>query len=224
MSNQPQGPFQAYPQYPGANAAPEKRPVPQSVRRAFYAMLAGAGLQLVGIAVGLSQGAQLRDKLRTQHPLFTDNQINSASTLAMAVIAFSGAIDIGLWIWMAYANRSGHNWARIVATVFFGISCMTLIIDITLSSTGVLGGTSAASPVSTGVGVITWLVGLFALIMLWSKQSSEFFKPQPSAVQPYPYGQPGPYPGMQPPLPPTQQAPYGAPQPPTNPWDTPPHS
>ena len=230
------GQFPAYPQYPGQGGMPAKPPVPQTVQNAFYLLLAGAGLELLAVIVGLASTSKIRDSIRTNNPDFTDTQVNNAAHAGEAILVVVGLIEIGLWIWMAFANRAGKNWARILSTVFFGFSCLGLLITLAASSSSTF-ASSNASGFSVAIGVVAWLVGLLIIIMLWRKASGAYFKPQfgpggPGYPYPYPYAAPGQQPMQQPmpqQMPPTgagpQQSPYGAPQqeqPPADPWSNPP--
>lgn len=209
------GPYPAYPQYPGQTGMPAKPPVPQTVQNAFYLMLAGAGLQLVSIIVGFATISKIRDQIESQHPDFDTTQVDNAVHVGLVFAAVIGLIEVGLWIWMAFANRAGKNWARITGTVFFGISCLGFIALVAASSGSGPFSTEKASPVGVIVGVLAWLVGLVTVILLWNKQSGQYFKPPqfgPGVGYPYPYAMPGqqpmpPQPGMQPQ--PGAQQPYG---------------
>jgi hypothetical protein len=213
------GQFPAYPQYPGQVGMPAKPPVPQTVQNAFYLMLAGAALQLVsGIAV-LGSTSKIRDTVRSQHPDFTTTQVDNAVHAGVAIAIVGVLIGMGLWIWMAFANRAGKNWARITGTVFFGIDCLSLLVGLAASSSSTM-NTTKDSGFSVAVGILIWIVGLVTVILLWNKQSSAYFKPGQYGPgggvpqYPYPYGDPSQQP----------QPPYGAapPQQPTDPWSNPP--
>ncbi len=65
----------------------------------------------------------------------------------------------------AWANRRGRNWARIVSGVFFGINTLDLIVSFT--QVHVL-----ASLIGS---IVVWLVGLGAIILLFSKESGPYF-------------------------------------------------
>lgn len=214
------GPYPAYPQYPGQTGMPAKPPIPQTVQNAFYLMLAGAALQLVGMIVGFTAISKIKDAIRKQNLGYTDTQVNNAARIIIVGIVIVGLIEIGLWIWMAFANRSGKNWARITATVFFGLSCVFLIIGLAGSAASPT-GTAKASAFSVVVSVLSWLVGLAAIIMLWNKQSGPYFKPPQFGVggpgYPYPYAMPG-----QQPMPPAPGQPGPPPQQPADPWSNPP--
>jgi hypothetical protein len=219
------GQFPAYPQYPGQ---PGKPPIPKTVQNAFYLMLAGAALELVSTLVSIGSTSNLRDRFRAQNPGFTDTQVNNAVHAGVASAVVSVLIGIGLWIWMAFANRAGKNWARITGTVFFGIECLSLLATLAASSTSTF-STIKASGIAVALSVLMWLVGLVTVILLWNKQSGPYFKPpqfvvgSPGYPYPYPYGVPGQQP--MPPMGAGPQQPYGAPpqgQPPADPWSNPP--
>src|ERR1700738_1008631 len=72
------GQFPDYPQYPGQGAMPAKPPIPKTVQNAFYLMLAGAALQLLGVVVGLASTSKIRDSIRTNNPGYTSTQVDTA--------------------------------------------------------------------------------------------------------------------------------------------------
>lgn len=231
MSDPQPGP---YPQYPGGGGmppAPAKPPLPDTVRYAFYLMLAGAALSAIGLLAGLAQIGQIREGLaesmRETNPAVTQETIDAAVTASMVGVVIIGLVGIGLWIWMAFANKAGKNWARITGTVFFGIAAFFTVLGLLFSASGA--GASMGST-ETGLGtvinILSLLVGLAVVILLWHRGSSHHFKPaesgygyQPPGQAPgYPYPPSGPAPGQ---TAPPQAAP---PQPPQyrDPGDMPP--
>lgn len=213
MSYQPPGP---YPVFPGTTGMPPKPPIPQTVQRAFVLMLVGAGLEIVNVILSLLFQHQVQQKIQQAIDTGTTTSTTSFND---ASAVFGGVIGIGLWVWMALANRRGHNWARITGTVFFGISCLAVLVDIAAFAVigkWLGGGVLAIVAVEA---LVSWLVGLVAVILLWNRRSSEFFQPR---MPVYPMGGPGygyPYPGQIPGAPTN----WVQPQQPTNPWDAPPN-
>jgi hypothetical protein len=128
---------------------------PQSIQRAVMLMYAGAGLEVLG--------------------LIFDLIIRRGSTAS----GIPGAIiGVGLWIWMARANQAGKNWARITSTVFFGIDCLGLLLI--LVGVGVLMHSVSSSAkivlvASVVAGLITWAIGLVTIVLLWGRESSEYY-------------------------------------------------
>lgn len=220
-----------YPQYPGGGGmppAPAKPPVPDTVRNAFFLMLAGAAIQVLGILVLFTQTDAIRDAVReslSDQPGVSESTVDAGVTLGITLGVVFGLIGAGLWVWMAYANRAGKNWARITGTVFFGIATLGVLSNLASSANSAMAGSSTG--LGTAVSVINWLIGLAVVILLWNKKSSAFFKPQDQygyGYQPpqdpnYPYPSSGPAPGQTPP-PPAGPPPAGPP--PQGPGDMPP--
>ena len=211
--------YPSFPQYPGSEtglpAVPPAPPVPSSVRNAFFCMIAGAAWQVVSVVVAVTQVGSIKSELRTKFPDDTPDKINSLANAAVVFVVVAALIGAALWIWMAFANRSGKNWARITGTVFFGISTLSVISDLAGAGAGSSGTKPTAGELV--VAVIGWLIGLAAVILLWSKASGPYFKQRgnPYAAAPYPMAppQPGqPYLGQQPPSETPQQYPQQYPQ------------
>lgn len=213
------GQYPAYPQYPVSAPAP-KPPVPDTVRTAFTLMLLGAALEIVGVIVTATQLSSIENAIAANDPNLTPSQLQTARDIGVGAAFVGAAIGMGLWIWMAFANRAGHNWARITGTVFFGIN--TLSVLVALSGAGTTGKAETAA--GKIVAAIGWLIGLATVILLWNKKSGAYFKPP--LMPGYGYGNPYPYPapGQGYPAPGPQQ-PYGTPPPdgqPQDPWNLPP--
>src|SRR5215472_14658663 len=157
-----------YQPYPGAGQMPEPvRPdPPESVLTAVKLMYAGAVVSAISLVVGLVTIGSLRTALRNAYPTFTSSQLHTVEVTTVVFIVIIGLIGIGLWIWMAMANKRGGNWARITATVFFGLNTLSL-----------LAGFARPEPLASRlVALLIWLIGLGAIIMLWRSESTTFFK------------------------------------------------
>jgi hypothetical protein len=83
-------------------------------------------------------------------------------------------IASGLWLWMAWANKSGRPWARMTATVFFGLLTAGDLADLIKFLT---------EGISLAIGVVLflsfllvyWLAGLCAVVLLWQRSSSDYY-------------------------------------------------
>jgi hypothetical protein len=169
--------YQAYPDgvQPSAPYGQPGSPLPQSVARAVRVMYAGAVASLIGISIDLATAGSLRARLVTINngAKLTPAQVTDTEHLAIGALVVTGLIGAALWYWMAQNNRAGKGWARIVATVLFGIDTLGVIADID--------GTSAlAGTVATRIfGIVVWLIGLAAVILLWQRASSDYFRGSP---------------------------------------------
>jgi hypothetical protein len=156
--------------YPSAGQMPEPvRPgPPPSVVRAVQLMYAGAVVSAISLIVGLATVSSLRSSLHKSDPSLTPTQLHNLQTVVVAGSVFIGLVSIGLWVWLALMNKAGKAWARVVATVLFGLDTIFLL----------LGLARAGAAAGTLVSILTWLIGLGAVILLWRKDSSAYFAPQ----------------------------------------------
>jgi hypothetical protein len=165
-----------YDPYPSSPApAPEPEPShaepPPSVRNAVRLMYAGAALSAIVVIVTLVSIGSLKANILAHYPHYTATQRHNAEIAAVVTSIIGGVIAIALWLWMAWANGRGRNWARIVAAVFFGINTLDLLVS--FARVHAVG--------SLIVGILVWLVGLGAIVFLFSKESSAFFASQRAA-------------------------------------------
>jgi hypothetical protein len=159
-----------YQPYPSAGQAPEPASPtpPPSVVMAVRLMYAGAVVSAVSLVVGLTTVSSLRTALHKSRPSLTPSQLHDLQTIVVVGSVVIGLISIGLWVWMALMNKAGKSWARIVATVLFGLDTLFLL----------LGVARAGAAASSLVSILIWLIGLGTVILLWRKDSSEYFTAQ----------------------------------------------
>lgn len=105
-----------YPEQPPYGAPVPSEP-PSSIRTAVTLMYIGAALSLLWTVLVLPQRAMLREQLEGQEldvdPADLDTVVNSFVTFLVII----GLLSVALWLWMAFANRRGRPWARVVATI-----------------------------------------------------------------------------------------------------------
>lgn len=158
-----------YQPYPSAGQGPvpqQPGPPPRSVETAVKFMYAGAALSAIEIIIGLTTISSLRSAIRTRYPSYSASQIHTAEIAGVTGVVVIGLIAVGLWLWMAWANRAGKNWARIVASVLFALDTISFLI-------------SLAQPHATVgllMGILVWLAGLGAIMFLWQRESSAYFQ------------------------------------------------
>ena len=163
----PQGspvPYQPAPGWP-TPAARARPGIPGPVLTAVRLMYAGAAVSFVNVVVSLAAINQIKTVFEAQHPL-AQGAAQGIATLAAAAVIIGGAVAIGVWLTLASASRKGRSWARTAGTILFGLDTIWLL--------GTLG--KANIPVIKTFGVLIWLIGLMALISLWRRQSSGYFR------------------------------------------------
>jgi hypothetical protein len=158
-----------YQPYPTGGEGPVPQPdapAPQQVQTAVKLMYAGAALSAIEIILGLVTIGSLRSAIHSAYPNYTDSQIHTAEVVGIASAIVIGAIAVGLWLWMAWANGRGRSWARIVATVLFALNTIDLLTLIARPHT----------VSSLLFAVLVWLAGLGAIYFLWQRDSSAYFQ------------------------------------------------
>jgi hypothetical protein len=101
----------------------------------------------------------------------TASQFNSGFAATLALVSVLGLISVGLWILVARGSRNGKDWARATGSVLFGLDTLALLIG--PEDMGIRGPEATVSRIFVG---IVWLIGLAAIVYLWRKDSSAFFK------------------------------------------------
>jgi hypothetical protein len=159
-----------YQPYPGGSQVPETAPpaaAPTSVTRAVQVMYVGAAASLIGIIITVVDRHAIRTALANNNHKLTASQLNTDYHAAIGVAIVGGLIGVGLWIWMAFMCKAGRSWARIVSTVFFGIETLELAVGSARTGSG------GAVRI---YGIVIWLIGLVAVIFLWQRPSTQFFR------------------------------------------------
>jgi len=160
--------YQPYPTS-GQTPEPQQRPTaPSSVQTAVKLMYAGAALSLIELVVSLVTISSLKSAILKKFPHYTSAQVHSAEVAIVVGVVIEAVIAIGLWLWMARASAAGRNYARITGTVLFVVYTLFLLLDLRRPSVGI----------GLIFSLLVWLAGLGAVIMLWRRESSEFFTPR----------------------------------------------
>ena len=163
-----------YQRFPGdAAQPPESAPLvnaPQSILRAVRVMYVGLAASLLGIVIDMTTLSSTRSEILKRNPGYTATQVNNAEHLEIGLFIAGGLIGAALWLWMAQSCRAGKGWARVVSTVFFGIDTLSALIGVAAAQGG---------GITRIYGFVVWVIGLIAIILLWQRSSSDFFRAAP---------------------------------------------
>jgi hypothetical protein len=157
-----------YQPYPTGAELPEveKPLVPAQVKHAVTAMYVGAAATVAGVVIEILTVNATKAAIEKKSPHLTVSQVNGIQHAVIIGSIVSGLIAVVAWLVLARACQNGHNWARITGTALFGLA--------TIDTIG-----SAIAPVAGPVKAwwpVIWLAGLVAVILLWRRPSTEFFK------------------------------------------------
>ncbi|WP_067492016.1 hypothetical protein [Actinomadura hibisca] len=158
MTTSPYGQQPAYSDAPArsdASGPPMRRAIPKTVDLASKLMVAGGVFGVINTIVSFAAADVVR----------SSNGNTSSVQLVGPLAIVGGVIGLALWLWMAWAMRRGHNWARVLSTVFFGLGALFLV-----------GDAVGPAPVWLKLMVaVPPLIGLVAVVLLWKKESGPFF-------------------------------------------------
>ena len=159
----------------GGTEPPEPAPTtaPPSITRAMRVMYVGAAASVIGIIVDLTSYSSLQNALANRkrkngQPL-THAQVVDLAHVEVVALVVVGLIAAGLWIWLARSCGAGKSWARTVSTVLFAISTIGVFVSIG-------GGALTAGNATRIYGFVVWIIGLVAIVLLWQRASSDYFK------------------------------------------------
>lgn len=141
---------------------------PASVTSAVRAMYAGAAVSVISVIIGLATSGSVSSQIRRARPDLTSSQVSAYAHFNLVSLIVLGLLGIGLWVWLARNCKQGLNWARVTGTVLFAIDTVLQVF----------GFTQPISLVARIPGLVIWLIGLTAVILLWRKDSTEFFRGQ----------------------------------------------
>jgi hypothetical protein len=161
--------YQPYPT--GAQMpATQRPPVPPSVANAVRVMYVGALTSILGIVIDIVTVGATKTAIEKRSHHLSMSQINAVQHTLVAAFIIGGLIGAVVWIVLARLCKNGSNGARITGTVLFGLATLDTLVG------------AAAAPVAgvvRGWALVVWLVGLVAVIFLWQRSSTAFFKTAP---------------------------------------------
>jgi hypothetical protein len=151
---------------------------PRTVLAAVRLMYLGAvGQVAVLITVILTAGhvrAAVRGAVAAYHNPAVTAQVMHAVNIVLALDQVVMPVVIVLWLFMAWANGKGYDWARVAAISFFGVSCAGMVINLAQSSVTY----ATADMIAAGV---VWAIGLAATVLILRKQSWPYYVRHPAA-------------------------------------------
>lgn len=164
--------YGAYPTDPAGY--PPQRPLapeqPSSIALAVKLMIVGAALSVLSLVYSITTLGSLKDDIRTElmknDTNVSQSTIDAAYAVTIAIAILFGLVGALLWVWMAWKNGQGRNWARVVATVFGALNLVGLLFTVAGSN---------AETISVILSVISSVLSVVILVLLWKKESTAFY-------------------------------------------------
>jgi hypothetical protein len=141
-------------------------PRPRTVRAAVTLMLAGAAAEVAAMITVVVTSGAVRAAVAARYPVAVDAVL--VHQMAMLV---GTPIAIGLWLWLAWANGRGEDWARMISAASFGL--LTLAVMTSLSQHAV-----TYAPANMIAAAIVWAIGLVSVVLIFTPAAGRYYRPQ----------------------------------------------
>jgi hypothetical protein len=143
-------------------------PRPRSVRVAVKLMLAGAAAELAAMIITISTLGSVRAAVAARDAsALQDVHLHQVTDIGVAPVA------IGLWLWLAWANGRGQDWARLLSAACFALISLSLI-------TALAQDAAAFAPANMIAGAVVWTLGLSSLALIFTPAAGRYYRPQPA--------------------------------------------
>jgi len=149
---------------------------PRAVRAAVALMCAGALVELGVVITVVATAGDLRASVLHHYPALTTAQWHMI-VVHLTAEKIGGPIVALVWLWLAWANGRGYDWARPAFMAFFAF--------ITLSVLVALGeGAAVYAPADLIAAAALWLVGLAAMMLIFGPRAGQYYRPAATRAAP----------------------------------------
>lgn len=159
---------------PGApmSGAPAAGPVtrPPAMDNAVKLMRLGGLVSLLSLFTVFLTTGSIRDAIEesaaTSGTALDQTAIDAAVSVAIGFGIVFGLVGVALWFWMASANGKGRNWARVVASILFGLQLLSFLFSFT-----------QAQPILSRVlSIVMLAIGAGAMYFMYRPESSQYYQ------------------------------------------------
>ncbi len=149
---------------------------PRTVRAAVALMCAGALVELGVVITVMATAGSLRTSVLHHYPALTTAQWHMI-VLHLTADKIGGPIVALVWLWLAWANSRGYDWARPAFMAFFAFVTASVLIA--------LGeGAAVYAPADLIAAAALWLVGLAAMLLIFGPRAGQYYRPPATRAAP----------------------------------------
>jgi hypothetical protein len=142
-------------------------PRPRSVRVAVTLMLAGAAAELAAMITVISTLGSVRATAAAR-----DAAAMQAVYLHQVAIIGLAPVAFGMWLWLAWANGRGQDWARPLSAACFVLISLSLLA-------GLAQDAAMLAPATMIAGAVVWTLGLSSVALIFTPAAGRYYRPQP---------------------------------------------
>jgi hypothetical protein len=93
--------------------------------------------------------------------------LHQVTDIALAPVA------IGMWLWLAWANGRGQDWARPLSAACFGLISFSVIAALSEHA-------AALAPAVMIAAAVVWTLGLSSVVLIFTPAAGRYYRPQPA--------------------------------------------
>jgi hypothetical protein len=150
------------------------RQCPPAVRAAVRLMYAGAVLELGILVTVIVTESSVRSAILARYPGLTAAQWHAVWLAHLLPDEIFVPVAVGVWLWVAWANGRGYYWARVLFAATFGLATLSLLSALAESA-------ATFAPADLVAAAVLWIVHAAAVLLIFSKSATPFFRPNPDA-------------------------------------------
>jgi hypothetical protein len=141
-------------------------PRPRTVRAAVTLMLAGAAAELAAMLTVAVTATTVRTAVAARYPAAVHAvMVHQVIDLAATPVA------IGLWLWLAWANGRGDDWARMLSAACFGLLSLGLLGNLSQNAV-------TFAPADMIAAAIVWAIGLVSVVLIFTPAAGRYYRPE----------------------------------------------
>lgn len=143
-------------------------PRPRSVRVAVKLMVAGAAAELAAMITVISTLGSVRATVAAR-----DAAAMQAVHLHQVTIIGLAPVAIGMWLWLAWANSRGQDWARLLSAGCFALISLSVMAQLAQ-------GVAAFAPATMIAAAVVWALGLSSVVLIFTPAAGRYYRAQPA--------------------------------------------
>jgi hypothetical protein len=147
---------------------PGRSSPPRTVTRAMKLMRVGAATELAGLLIALATASSVESALAHHHAGFLGAHWHDL----LLFIELGVPVPTGLWLWLAWANGRGHQWARSAFATVFGLYTLIVLSKLAM-------GAATYAPADLLVVGVQWVIGLTVVLLIFSPSAGSFYRREP---------------------------------------------
>jgi hypothetical protein len=149
---------------------------PRALVAAVRLMLLGAVVEAAAVVYLLTIGGSIEAAVRHAYPAVTAAQLHTVS-VHLTVDKIAAPVALVLWLWLAWFNGRGNQYARVVYVFFYAILALGLLIALAA-------GAVRVSPLGVTIDAASCAIGLAALVLICTPQANRYYLSQEPQPQP----------------------------------------